>query len=38
LVPLWWVKLLLLAIAAGVTVYLLRLNTLRPEEASRRDK
>lgn len=30
-VPLWWVKLLLLGIAAGVTTHLVRLKTYKPE-------
>lgn len=30
-VPLWWVKLLLLGIATGVTVHLVRLKTLKLE-------
>lgn len=30
-VPLWWVKLILLGIAAGVTTHLVRLKTFKPE-------
>lgn len=30
-VSLWWVKLILLGIAIGVTFHLIRLNTLKPE-------
>ncbi len=32
-VPLWWVRALLVAIAAGVTIHLVRINTYRPEKA-----
>ncbi|MBA2408943.1 MAG: YbaN family protein [Gammaproteobacteria bacterium] len=30
IVPVWWGKLLLLAVALGVTIHLLRIRTLRP--------
>jgi uncharacterized protein len=32
IVPLWWVRLLLLGIASGVTLHLLRVKTLRKKE------
>lgn len=31
-IPIWWVKILLLTIATGVTTYLIRVKTFRPEE------
>jgi len=33
-IPLWWVKILLLGIATGVTTYLIRVKTFRSEEQS----
>lgn len=30
-VPLWWVRTMLVAIATGVTIHLVRINTYRPE-------
>ncbi len=32
-VPLWWVRAMLVAIATGVTIHLVRINTYRPETA-----
>lgn len=29
--PAWWIKLLLLSVGIGVTIHLLRINTLKPE-------
>jgi uncharacterized membrane protein YbaN (DUF454 family) len=32
-VPLWWIQLILLAIATGVTIHLVRMKTLKPEQS-----